>query len=151
MLINQSNAQALKLTDLEKLFSYSYDKIDTHLTLKGFEFDGVDNRENCEVIQYTLKIDDFHREYFFKYKYEDGGVMLSYNIFDAKAYSIIKQSLTSNGFVFEDQETYKGNLILNYKKSKVYLSLLSGVVEPDQGESYTSYEISLANEIFANP
>ncbi len=148
LLISQSNAQALKIVDLEKIFMQSYDKVDTQLSLKGFQFEGLEDKDDCEILKYVLNKNGQQPEYLYKYKYDNGGVLLTYSIFDAKAYSVIKQSLTANGFTYVDQDSYNGTFILKYKKGKVYLSLYSGVVEPENGVPYNAYEINFMNEVY---
>ena len=150
LLISQSNAQALKIVDLEKMFKQSNENMDTFLAGKGFEFDETERKDDCEDLNYLLNISESEVEYLSKYSCTDGSILLSYNIFNTKAYSAIKQSLSANGFVFLEQETSDGRLIFHYKKAKLYLSLWSINVQRENGDSYIAYEINLKNEEFVN-
>jgi hypothetical protein len=149
LLISQSNAQALKIVDLEKLFKQSNESIDTFLAGKGFEFHETNTRGgdwgDCEEITYMLHRSEGDGEIFERESCSDGSMILEYTIFDTKAYSAIKQSLSANGFAFVKQETVTDQLIFHYKKGKLYLSLSS-----IKGKSYMAYEISFQNEEFWN-
>jgi hypothetical protein len=149
LIISQSNAQALKIVDLEKMFKQSNENMDTFLAGKGFEFDETRSRGGdwgeCEELTYMLHRSEGDGEILSKESCSDGSMILDYTIFDTKAYSALKQSLGANGFVFLKQELLKDLLIFNYKKGNLYLSISSR-----KGETYIAYEISFQNEEFWN-
>jgi hypothetical protein len=138
-----ANAQVLSISDITPMLFYNNDQIDTYLSNKGFEFEGLNNLDDCDKLNYYFKLSEWQREFITKYNYKNGRLMLTYSIFDVKAYSKLKQEIKLNGFEFISQESYEGKLILHYKKGKIYLSIWSGKAE---GESYTAYEFNLSNQ-----
>ena len=51
----------------------SYDKVDTQLSLKGFQFEGLEDKDDCEILKYVLNKNGQQPEYLYKYKYDNGG------------------------------------------------------------------------------
>ncbi|MEI6265914.1 MAG: hypothetical protein WCP74_12510 [Sphingobacteriia bacterium] len=136
-------AQILNVKDLELLLIFNNEKIDTYLSNKGFLFESIKELDDCGQIEYKYNIPMLQREYFSKFNYFNGKKLITYCIFDVKAYSSIKQQITNSGFVFIEQYNYQGKLVLKYKKGDIYLSIWSG---KDEADIYNIYEINLSNK-----
>jgi hypothetical protein len=146
MLISQSNAQALKLVDMEKLFKQTIDNMDTYLSAKGFEYQGLEDQGDYDAYKYK-RGELVKSEYIIKYQYDNGTVIFSYSFFNTKTYTAIKKSIASSGFKYVKQETFDDALVLKYKKGKSDLTIFSGTNTTSSGEVYKNYEVMMSIEI----
>jgi hypothetical protein len=140
-------AQKLTLSDLEKIYQLSDDEIDTYLSLKGFEFNKVAQKDNSNSVGYVYKSTiDSGWQYITKHTWTDGETLLTYTIFDLQSYTSIKQTLSKIGYVYSGKEINDGKLILKYKKGNLFLRCWLGNAKKSTGESYNLYELNISTQ-----
>ena len=125
----------------------SFDKFDTYVLNKGYEFQNVDEKDACESRSYVYKRDKQNMKYATSfiniYKYYDGEQMVSWEIIDKVQYLKIKKEIKANGFLFKKTYTHNGAVLTEYTKGKLKATLLSDTGETSSGETLTNYEIGV--------
>jgi hypothetical protein len=140
-------SQSLGLSDLLKLNSLNEDDFDTFITLKGFKYDGFEEKDEAKLKSYVFYVNGIKTSYITKITYTSRPQeMISFQTPNSTTYLNIKGDIKKLGFIYVKTETYEQTTFMYYKKNNNELSHASSTDESRPiGTTRTFYEISITN------